>query len=132
MSTAPSDDTGSLELDPVFLNSKREAWIILGLWGAMLLWAVPYCYINGFQAGLDPEEVELTFGLPSWVFWGIAFPWLVADVFTIWFCLLYMKKTTWGLLTKVKISQKKLPRCTQKKMTRLQEGTSLELSRKYE
>ncbi len=97
MSTAPSDDTGSLELDPVFLNSKREAWIILGLWGAMLLWAVPYCYINGFQAGLDPEEVELTFGLPSWVFWGIAFPWLVADVFTIWFCLLYMKKDDLGV-----------------------------------
>lgn len=97
MSTAPSDDTGSLKLDPVFINSKREAWIILGLWGLMLLWAVPYCYVNGFQAGLDPEEVELTFGLPSWVFWGIAFPWLVADVFTIWFCLFYMKEDDLGV-----------------------------------
>lgn len=97
MSTAPPDDTGSLELDPVFINSKREAWIILGLWGVMLLWAVPYCYMNGFQSGLEPEKVELTLGLPSWVFWGIAFPWLIADVFTIWFCLFYMKEDDLGV-----------------------------------
>lgn len=97
MSTAPSNDTESMQLDPVFLNSKREAWIILGLWVVALLWSVPYCYFNGFQTGLDPETVETTMGIPSWVFWGIAFPWVVADLFTIWFCLFYMKEDDLGV-----------------------------------
>lgn len=96
MSTTPSNDTESMELDPVFLHSKREAWIILGLWVVALLWAVPYCYMNGYQTGLDPETIETTMGIPSWVFWGIAFPWLVADIFTIWFCLFFMKEDDLG------------------------------------
>ena len=97
MSTAPSNETDSMEVDPVFLNSKREAWIILGLWGAAILWSVTYCYLNGFQSGINPESIELTMGIPSWVFWGIAFPWLVADIFTVWFCLFYMKEDDLGI-----------------------------------
>lgn len=97
MSTAPTDDTESMEVDPVFINSKREAWIILGLWVAALLWSVPYCYMNGFSSGVDPESIETTMGIPSWVFWGIALPWLVADIFTVWFCLSYMKEDDLGV-----------------------------------
>ena len=34
---------------------------------------------------------HLVLGFPSWVFWGIALPWLAANLFTFWFCLFRMK-----------------------------------------
>ena len=77
--------------DPVFLESRREALIILLLWVAALLWAVPYCYLNGFPETFVAEEFSTVWGIPSWLFWGIAVPWLLADVFTLWFCFFYMK-----------------------------------------
>jgi len=77
--------------DPVFLDSRREAFIILMLWVAALLWAVPYCYLNGFPDTFDEKEFSTVWGIPSWLFWGIAVPWLLADVFTLWFCFFYMK-----------------------------------------
>tara|TARA_B100000929_G_scaffold14483_1_gene11738 strand:+ start:1365 stop:1691 length:327 start_codon:yes stop_codon:yes gene_type:complete len=77
--------------DPVFLESRREALVILLLWVAALLWAVPYCYLNGFPETFVAEEFSTVWGIPSWLFWGIAVPWLLADVFTLWFCFFYMK-----------------------------------------
>ena len=77
--------------DPVFLDSRREALIILLLWVAALLWAVPYCYLNGFPDTFDEKEFSTVWGIPSWLFWGIAVPWFFADVFTLWFCFFYMK-----------------------------------------
>jgi len=35
--------------------------------------------------------------MPSWVVWGIAVPWIVADIFTVWFCFFYMKDDDLGL-----------------------------------
>ena len=35
------------EYDPVFLHSRREAIIIFCVWGAGLIWAVPFCYFTG-------------------------------------------------------------------------------------
>ena len=31
------------------------------------------------------------FGFPSWVFWGVALPWMFANVVTFWFCLRFLK-----------------------------------------
>ena len=73
--------------DPVFLHSRREAILIVGAWAAGLVWAVPYCYLNGY--GLPPGEVSTTFGVPTWLFWGILIPWIAADLFTAWFCFFY-------------------------------------------
>jgi hypothetical protein len=28
--------------------------------------------------------------MPSWVFWGVLVPWLVADLFALWFCFFFM------------------------------------------
>ena len=77
------------ELDPVYRHARREALVILLLWLAMLCWAVPYCYLNGWLR--DGEAaVETVWGIPAWTFWGIVVPWLVADLFTVWFCFAYM------------------------------------------
>lgn len=76
--------------DPVFLNSRREAIVIASVWVLGLIWAVPYCYLTGYN--LAPEEVQTIVGIPSWIFWGIGVPWVIADLFTAWFCFLYMSE----------------------------------------
>jgi len=85
-----------LEYDPVFLHSRREAVIIFCLWVMALLWVVPFCYFNGYGGNVDPNTISMIMGVPTWLFWGIFVPWLVADVFTIWFCFFYMKDDDLG------------------------------------
>ena len=54
-----------------------------------MAWTVPYCYLFGYDN--DPETIRITLGMPSWVLWGVAVPWLAATVFSCWFALCYMK-----------------------------------------
>ena len=84
------------EYDPVFVNSRREAIIIFFVWFVGLIWAVPFCYLNGYVDDFDPENFSTTLGVPTWLFWGILVPWLAADVFTTWFCFCYMKDDDLG------------------------------------
>lgn len=78
------------EPDPVFLHSRSEALIIFLIWLATFAWTVPYCYFNGFGKIADSSELQLVLGFPSWVFWGIGMPWLIADLLTIWLCFFRM------------------------------------------
>ena len=80
--------------DLTFLHARREALIIFAVWVLALFWAVPYCYFNGY--GLNPAELETVWGVPSWVFWGIGAPWILANIFTFWFCLSYMEDDDLG------------------------------------
>ena len=82
--------------DPVFLNSRREAIVIVGLWLAAFLWTVPYCYLNGFHPLDDPQELKTVFGVPDWVFWGVAAPWLVCSLIAIGLCLFFIKDDDLG------------------------------------
>ena len=84
------------EWDPVFLHGRREAAVIFALWILLLLWTVPYCYLFGYGEAVDPRTIATVFGVPSWVFWGVAAPWLVASAFTFWFCFRYMKDDDLG------------------------------------
>ncbi|HUG89315.1 MAG TPA: hypothetical protein VML55_00680, partial [Planctomycetaceae bacterium] len=86
----PGENVTEPEWDPVFLHSRREAIVIFCVWLAGLLWAVPYCYFNGYIGHVDAANVATVWGIPSWLFWGIAVPWLVADLVTTWFCFCYM------------------------------------------
>ncbi len=94
MKDIPSD--AQVEYDPVYLHSRREALIIFCLWVTALLWAVPFCYLNGYGEAVDAATVSTTLGVPTWLFWGIFMPWLVADAFTIWFCFFYMQDDDLG------------------------------------
>jgi hypothetical protein len=89
-SASPPNEPGPVEYDPVFLHARKEAVIIFLVWLATLLWAVPYCYLNGYMHNVEIDELATVWGMPSWIFWGILVPWLVADVFTTWFCFWYM------------------------------------------
>lgn len=94
-SSNPFDEGEPIEYDSGFLNSRREAVIIFCVWLAALLWAVPYCYLNGYGT-VAPGELKTTWGIPTWLFWGILAPWIVADVVTTWFCFFYMKDDDLG------------------------------------
>jgi hypothetical protein len=86
------------DYDPVFVNSRREALIILCSWAACLVWAVPYCYLYGYPGeSFDPAQLETIWGIPSWVFWGIVAPWILATVFTLGFCLFVMSDDDLGV-----------------------------------
>lgn len=88
--------TEPFELDPVFLHSRREAVAIFLLWFFCLLWAVPVSYSMGFNQNVVPGEVPTTLGMPSWVFWGLLLPWLVADAVTIYLCFGFIKNDDLG------------------------------------
>ncbi len=70
-------------------TSRREAGLILGIWGAFALWVLGYASLYAYR--VDPAEVSLTLGLPSWVFWGIALPWMAATLTTILFSTRIMR-----------------------------------------
>ena len=96
MSDTPSAASNDLELDPVFLNSRREAIVIFLLWFVCLLWAVPVSYMLGYGQEIEPGNVPTILGMPKWTFWGIVCPWLVADVVTTWLCFRFIKEDDLG------------------------------------
>ena len=82
--------------DPVYVHSKREGIVILVIWALGFAWTVPYCYLTGFQTTTENWELTMTWGIPSWVFWGIAFPWFISGVLSILLCLFYIKDDDLG------------------------------------
>ena len=95
----PSSNSSSeeFELDPVFLNSRREAYVIFGVWFLCMIWAVPVSYMMGYGREIVPGNVPTVFGMPTWIFWGIVCPWLAADVFTTWLCFRFIKNDDLGV-----------------------------------
>ena len=86
----------SVNEDPVYRHSKREAIFILILWAGSFAWTVPYCYFNGYQTTQDNWTLELTFGLPSWVVWGVAVPWVVCGIISILLCFFLIQDDDLG------------------------------------
>ncbi len=76
--------------DPVFLHSRREALVILGLWAGAMLWVVPYCYFFGYHPVSDPDQLKTILGIPDWVFWGVLVPWVVCCLVTIYLCFWFI------------------------------------------
>lgn len=75
------------QYDPVFLHARREALVILLAWLSCLVWSVTYCVLFGY--GTAAGQIDTVLGIPSWVVWGIVAPWLVANVFAVWFCFFF-------------------------------------------
>ncbi len=84
----PKSPPEASRFDPVFLNARREAWLILIAWVVCLIWTVGYSAVAGYD--VPPEEVSFVLGMPSWVFWGVLTPWIAATLFSVWFGLAYM------------------------------------------
>jgi len=87
-SSSIDKDKDSDCLDPVFLHTRREALFIVAVWVACLVWTVGSSYLMGYNVG--HESVATIAGIPAWVAWSVGVPWLLATIFTFWFCLAYM------------------------------------------
>ena len=84
-----SHPPGKEDFDPLYLHAKQEAGQILVAWAVCLVWTVGYCALFGYD--IDPSELQLVFGMPSWIFWGVFVPWMTATVFSVWYGLVYMR-----------------------------------------
>lgn len=96
MSTSTDTGPEGFELDPVFLNSRREAIVIFGVWFLCFIWTVPVSYLLGYGHEIPADGVPTVMGMPRWTFWGIVCPWLVADVITTWLCFSFIKSDDLG------------------------------------
>ena len=90
------DDDDTLERDPIFTDGLREGGWILVMWFSCFVWTMVVCLTWGYQEDVDPRTFATVFGIPAWVAWGIAFPWLIANVVTLWFCAFCMKDRDLG------------------------------------
>lgn len=93
---AHPDIPPDLEPDPLFVDSVRESGWILLMWLCCFIWTLFVCLTWGYPDKIDPKSFSTVLGIPAWVAWGIAFPWLIADAVTIWFCLFVMKDADLG------------------------------------
>ena len=84
------------EPDPLFVASLREGKWILLMWIACFAWTQTVCLNFGYPDSVDPANFPTILGIPAWVAWGIAFPWLLANIVTIWFCLTQMEDADLG------------------------------------
>lgn len=92
MPEKPQPDSIDSQWDPVYLHARKEAVLILGVWFLAFIWTVPYCYFNGYDSQVNIEEIQFILGMPTWVFWGIAMPWMCCNLATIWFCFWYFSE----------------------------------------
>jgi len=93
MHDPPELDDDRLELDPQFLQCRREMFLVLGLFLVSLIWTISVSYVLGYQIppGIEADRLPLVGGVPTWVFWGVLVPWLVIDLVAVWFCFFYMQ-----------------------------------------
>lgn len=75
-------------LDPVYLHTRRETFFIIAAWIVFCIWVVGVSLMTGYD--VDPDTMKLVAGMPAWVFWGVALPWLASNIFIVWFCLRFM------------------------------------------
>ncbi|MEM8548513.1 MAG: DUF997 family protein [Pseudomonadota bacterium] len=80
----PKSERSAADRDRVWQNSRRESIWILVISAAFMAWTVGFSYQYGY--GVD-AAIDLTFGIPTWVFWGIAVPWVVAIAVSIYFAI---------------------------------------------
>lgn len=60
----------------------------MAAWALALVWSVGAGYVLGYQR--DADSIRLILGMPDWVFWSVAVPWVVCFLFSTWFCFFFM------------------------------------------
>jgi len=78
------------DLDPLYLHARRELIVSLAAMIVFGVWVVGFSWIQGLRPETQSEQINTVLGIPSWVFWGVALPWILANLFTFWFCFRFM------------------------------------------
>ena len=73
-----------------YRQSRREMYWMIGTWIIFFAWVIGYSSVTGYSSA-EKAEVEMVYGIPRWVFFGWVVPLLVANGFTVWFCLYKMQ-----------------------------------------
>lgn len=66
---------------PILQSARREALVVAGLWLASGAWSVTYCAWHGY--GNTPDKLHFTLGFPTWIFWGVALPWVLCALISL-------------------------------------------------
>jgi hypothetical protein len=69
--------------DPLLRHARREALVAFGVWLLAMCYTVGYCYLFGY--GRNPRNVQLIYGVPAWVLWGVVAPWTACTVVSWWY-----------------------------------------------
>jgi Protein of unknown function (DUF997) len=80
--------------DPVLQSSRREAFFVMLLWLAALVYSLTYCSAYGYDR--DVASFTFVLGFPDWVFWGIVVPWAVCVAISGWFSFWFMRDEPLG------------------------------------
>lgn len=73
--------------DPLVRSSRREAVIVTLMFLASMAYTLTYCGINGYG---DDAKIELIFGFPEWVFYGVLVPWVVCTIVSIIYAVVFI------------------------------------------
>ena len=73
--------------DPVWLNTRREAWWIFALWAICLTWTIGACHFLAYRPGVP----SVALGMPAWVVVGVLVPWVLAGAASLIFSLRFIK-----------------------------------------
>ncbi len=84
-----------VEDDPVYVNGKREAWVVFLAW--LVAGIITIAISFGLGHGKSSTELTTVLGLPSWVFWGVLLPWMACLAFAGWFCFGLIQDDDLGL-----------------------------------
>lgn len=69
-------------------HARVEGTVIMLAWVITIAWSIGGGYVLGYLR--DPATMGLVFGMPDWVFWCVALPWVTCVLFSIWFCFCFM------------------------------------------
>ncbi len=87
-------DDGDFPDDPVYVHARREALVVFLAWLVAGIVTISVSVWLGYD--VDPEEVTLILGIPSWVVLGVIVPWMLAVAFGAWFSLRYIVEDDLG------------------------------------
>ncbi len=86
----------SESLHESYRQSLRELWCIVAAWGVFALWNITAGALLAFALPEPGKGMATILGMPKWIFVVVLFPWLLGNVFSIWFALRFMKDTPLG------------------------------------
>lgn len=80
--------------DPIYLRSRKEAMVAMLIFIAAGIYTLTFCFFFGYY--IEPETVRTLWGIPSWVVWGVGFPWIVIVGVSVWFGAFYIQDEDLG------------------------------------
>lgn len=84
----------SVREDPVVRTARREAWVGLSVWLAAMSYSLACCYFFGYRR--DPATLQLIYGVPEWVLWGVVAPWTVCTIVAALFAFVFVADVDLG------------------------------------